>query len=53
MVSWQLNFPPPLHHAGGCDWELVSNVHTVQLEERFLLDCYYIARKIEVISLFP
>lgn len=31
----------------------VSNVQTVQQEERFLLCCYYIARKIEVVSLFP
>lgn len=35
--------------SGAC----VSNVQTVQLEERFLSRCYYIARKIEVISLFP
>lgn len=26
VLSWQLHFPPPLLHVGGCDWEIVSQI---------------------------
>lgn len=26
LLSWQLHFPPPLFHVGGCDWEIVPQM---------------------------
>lgn len=26
VLPWQLHFPPPLFHVGGCDWEILSQM---------------------------